>query len=344
VRTVGAFPAVPSAPRPSSVITYDDIFVFLAGYSENTGKMMSNSGLQVGYSYGGGDDSYYRRMQPATLPPRQRREHYGDPMMRPPERLAPPERVWRPQREPAPEKRPVTEDPVMQEAKFKTKVCIFWLQPSGCPYGDKCLFAHGDHEIRQDVTGTTPGNSPATNAKYKTRMCKHWVQSMGTSCPHGIRCTFAHGPTELSTFTSLAKTEGGPEMSGDDGTDGSLGTTGHMDGTPTSHPDDAHLMDMHGGYMNGSGYSGDSFPQAGGAPGFYQSSGLRHGPMDGPDPVPRDQVYMRGSSYGISSHSGMMAGPSSGTYPGCFSADLAKSSSCDGASQFHGCRFVLASW
>eukprot|EP01138_Halocafeteria_seosinensis_P003129 gb/GECG01003198.1/.p1 GENE.gb/GECG01003198.1/~~gb/GECG01003198.1/.p1 ORF type:complete len:558 (+),score=86.24 gb/GECG01003198.1/:1-1674(+) len=82
-------------------------------------------------------------------------------------------------------------------AKYKTKICIFWLQPGGCPYGDDCFFAHGAHELRWDKTGTCPGASPATNKKYKTKLCKHWLSSNGKYCPHGVRCVFAHGEHEL---------------------------------------------------------------------------------------------------------------------------------------------------
>jgi hypothetical protein len=89
--------------------------------------------------------------------------------------------------------------------KFKTKVCLFWLQPGGCPYGDKCLYAHGASDQREDLTGGTPGNSPATNVKYKTVVCKHWVASHGSSCPHGLRCTYAHGPQELQRYQHLAQ-------------------------------------------------------------------------------------------------------------------------------------------
>lgn len=86
-------------------------------------------------------------------------------------------------------------------AKYKTKICIFWLQPGGCPYGDDCFFAHGAHELRWDKTGTCPGASPATNKKYKTRLCKHWLSSNGKYCPHGVRCVFAHGEHELRPST-----------------------------------------------------------------------------------------------------------------------------------------------
>jgi hypothetical protein len=82
-------------------------------------------------------------------------------------------------------------------AKFKTKVCIFWLQPRGCPYGDRCLYAHGDNELRDDLVGGAPGADPDANPRYKTRMCKWWASSNGQHCPHGVRCTYAHGVEEL---------------------------------------------------------------------------------------------------------------------------------------------------
>lgn len=42
-------------------------------------------------------------------------------------------------------------------SKFKTKVCLYYLQPTGCPYGERCLFSHSVSEMREDTTGTAPG-------------------------------------------------------------------------------------------------------------------------------------------------------------------------------------------
>jgi len=84
--------------------------------------------------------------------------------------------------------------------KFKTKVCIFWLQPKGCPYGDRCLYAHGAVELRDDMVGGAPGADPDANPRFKTRLCKWWASSGGTHCPHGVRCTYAHGRDELDRF------------------------------------------------------------------------------------------------------------------------------------------------
>ncbi|KAA0150641.1 hypothetical protein FNF29_05216 [Cafeteria roenbergensis] len=83
--------------------------------------------------------------------------------------------------------------------RYKSKICLFWLQPEGCRYGSDCWFAHGPDEIRTTANSNTPGNSPATNLRYKVRICRHWSESGGDWCPHGVRCTYAHGEDELRT-------------------------------------------------------------------------------------------------------------------------------------------------
>ncbi|KAA0145683.1 hypothetical protein FNF31_07988 [Cafeteria roenbergensis] len=65
-------------------------------------------------------------------------------------------------------------------------ICLFWLQPEGCRYGSDCWFAHGPDEIRTTANSNTPGNSPATNLRYKVRICRHWSESGGDWCPHGL--------------------------------------------------------------------------------------------------------------------------------------------------------------
>lgn len=39
-------------------------------------------------------------------------------------------------------------DPAENAAKRKTKLCNKFLTPTGCPFGDRCNFAHGDTEIQ----------------------------------------------------------------------------------------------------------------------------------------------------------------------------------------------------
>ena len=38
--------------------------------------------------------------------------------------------------------------PHQAAARYKTKLCCGWLANGHCPYEFKCMFAHGDHELR----------------------------------------------------------------------------------------------------------------------------------------------------------------------------------------------------
>ncbi|RYG44205.1 zinc finger CCCH domain-containing protein, partial [archaeon] len=70
--------------------------------------------------------------------------------------------------------------------RMQTRICLFFLQTTGCPYGDRCFYAHGDHELRDDPASDVPGVSPESNSRFKTRLCRWFVESNGTSCPHGM--------------------------------------------------------------------------------------------------------------------------------------------------------------
>jgi len=91
--------------------------------------------------------------------------------------------------------------------KFKTKVCIFWLTPEGCPYGDRCLYAHGKLQLREDRgESNVPGIDPDVNERYKTRLCRFMLAK--SPCPHGPRCTYAHSYEEQAYYINLAKAKG----------------------------------------------------------------------------------------------------------------------------------------
>jgi len=90
--------------------------------------------------------------------------------------------------------------------KFKTKVCIFWLQKN-CPYGDRCLFAHGKDQLRADQGDShVPGIDPEVNERYKTRLCRFFLNN--EPCVHGVRCTYAHSHEEQAHYLKLAKDKG----------------------------------------------------------------------------------------------------------------------------------------
>lgn len=65
------------------------------------------------------------------------------------------------------------------EARYKTRMCNKIGTEQGCPFGDKCTFAHTREELRNE-------------RRHKTRMCKY-----GDDCKFGDRCTFAHSREEL---------------------------------------------------------------------------------------------------------------------------------------------------
>ena len=63
---------------------------------------------------------------------------------------------------------------------FKTELCRSYEETGACKFGDKCLFAHGQNEMRQI----------SKHPKYKTEVCKSfWMEG---HCKYGKRCCFLH--------------------------------------------------------------------------------------------------------------------------------------------------------
>jgi hypothetical protein len=38
-----------------------------------------------------------------------------------------------------------------QKSMMKSKMCKHWLETQSCPYGSRCAYAHGAHEIRRKM-------------------------------------------------------------------------------------------------------------------------------------------------------------------------------------------------
>ena len=85
--------------------------------------------------------------------------------------------------------------------RYKTTLCKKFANGQGCPYGDKCQFAHGAQELRMNNVQGIPQNMLNLNKSqnsllnYKIVKCKNWDKD-GT-CKYGAHCTFAHGDEEL---------------------------------------------------------------------------------------------------------------------------------------------------
>ena len=85
--------------------------------------------------------------------------------------------------------------------RYKTSLCKKFSTTQGCPYGDKCQFAHGAQELRlyngQNASQNMLNINKSQNSllNYKIVKCKNWDKD-GT-CKYGAHCTFAHGDDEL---------------------------------------------------------------------------------------------------------------------------------------------------
>ncbi|KAK1295031.1 Zinc finger CCCH domain-containing protein 15 [Acorus calamus] len=69
---------------------------------------------------------------------------------------------------------------VYEQGMYKTELCNKWEEMGECPYGNKCQFAHGLHELRPVIR----------HPRYKTQPCR--MLSSPTGCPYGHRCHFRH--------------------------------------------------------------------------------------------------------------------------------------------------------
>ena len=68
--------------------------------------------------------------------------------------------------------------------RYKTELCRPFLEYGYCKYGDKCQFAHGEHEVRE----------VPRHPRYKTELCRTY-HAKGY-CPYGSRCHFIHNMDE----------------------------------------------------------------------------------------------------------------------------------------------------
>lgn len=66
------------------------------------------------------------------------------------------------------------------DPKYKTELCKKFMSTGKCPYGHKCLFAHG----KEELISRPQGNN------YKKKSCKSFYTK--GFCPYGTRCSFKH--------------------------------------------------------------------------------------------------------------------------------------------------------
>jgi hypothetical protein len=71
--------------------------------------------------------------------------------------------------------------------KHKTELCKNFSESANCPYGPRCRFAHGTHELVWQ---------PSIKS-FRRRKCNgFWMHGC---CTYGIRCQFGHDELEWDT-------------------------------------------------------------------------------------------------------------------------------------------------
>ena len=71
--------------------------------------------------------------------------------------------------------------PTLNTQLYKTELCAQYMKLGGCPYGNKCQFAHGEGELKQ----------VERPPKWRLKPCANWLKT--GSCRYGNRCLFKHG-------------------------------------------------------------------------------------------------------------------------------------------------------
>jgi butyrate response factor 1 len=83
------------------------------------------------------------------------------------------------------------EQELSKQSLYKTELCRSFGDTGFCNYGQKCQFAHGEHELRPILR----------HPKYKTEVCKTFTTT--GQCPYGNRCRFIHGDQSTEDLSPI---------------------------------------------------------------------------------------------------------------------------------------------
>lgn len=87
-----------------------------------------------------------------------------------------------------------------RSAKIKTELCRHFMSSKGCIFGDKCNYAHGDHELKYTTLMDLQRAGLVDVNTFRTHPCPTWV-AVG-SCPFDLRCPFLHDARIASSHQS----------------------------------------------------------------------------------------------------------------------------------------------
>lgn len=100
---------------------------------------------------------------------------------------------------------------IVKPSKFKTSMCTFFLSAEGCPFGDKCAFAHGEDELRcepPDSAARAAGQSDgaaATSSPTSSHDSDQGEARGAGERPNGSKSHVHHDVTAPISNTAPAK-------------------------------------------------------------------------------------------------------------------------------------------
>ena len=62
-----------------------------------------------------------------------------------------------------------------RSAKVKTEMCRDYNKPGGCRFGDKCNYAHGEHQLKNQKLMDLAAAGLVDVEVYRTHVCVPWV-------------------------------------------------------------------------------------------------------------------------------------------------------------------------
>jgi len=87
-----------------------------------------------------------------------------------------------------------------RSAKVKTEMCRDYNKPGGCRFGDKCNYAHGEHQLKNQKLMDLAAAGLVDIEVYRTHVCVPWVAT--GACPFDQRCARLHDPRVNGTVPS----------------------------------------------------------------------------------------------------------------------------------------------
>mmetsp|Transcript_10842 Transcript_10842/g.17993 ORF Transcript_10842/g.17993 Transcript_10842/m.17993 type:complete len:819 (-) Transcript_10842:930-3386(-) len=87
-----------------------------------------------------------------------------------------------------------------RSAKVKTEMCRDYNKPGGCRFGDKCNYAHGEHQLKNQKLMDLAAAGLVDTEVYRTHVCVPWVAT--GACPFDQRCARLHDPRVNGTVPS----------------------------------------------------------------------------------------------------------------------------------------------